>query len=219
MRYFALGVLLFALCGLSGCPNGPVRMADLEWDPPRLSKEDCPNLSGTYKDRGTLHQVFTVGLQKSLSETSDEEPVARAKVLRNIAGPTRTADEFYARYRAFEQRAILQIRHDPDVLQAVLMDEAGVVYQEITVRLDTPRTGCHSGALILRKKTVYGKGEGSSGSVDFGEDEIRKLPDGSLEVVSRNRYQARSVLTGAPVGPIRIDREVKRVYPISRPVN
>jgi len=125
MRHFALGVLLFALCGLSGCPDGPVRMADLEWDPPRLSKEDCPNLSGTYKDRGTLHQVFTVGLQKSLSETSDEEPVARAKVLRNVAGPTRTADEFYARYRAFEQRAILQIRHDPDVLQAVLMDEAG----------------------------------------------------------------------------------------------
>jgi hypothetical protein len=85
-------------------------------------------------------------------------------------------------------------------LEAALTNGAGEIYEQITVRLDTPMTGCHYGAMVLRWKSVGRRAEWGGGNVVWGEREIRKLDDGSLSVISRQRQRSLSIVTGDTAG-------------------
>lgn len=218
MRYLFWALAACIPLGLAGCPSTPVRLADLDWQPPTLSSSGCPNLTGTYQDRGVLHQVFYAGLEKTNANGSKEESPARVAVFKTPSPGGKPAAEIYAAERAFNESAILSIVHSPSHLVAKLMDEKGIVYKEITLRLDTPMIGCHNGAMILRRKTEYEKREGSSASVEYGEAEIKKLTDGTLEVTSRKRKQLRSTFTGSLTGrPTAYPTVVNHFRPASSP--
>ena len=73
----------------------------------------------------------------------------------------------------------------------------GKLAEKVTVQLNTPMTGCRDGSLVLRKMSSRPAGE-TSGYVSFGEIEVRKLVDGSLQITERSRVQLLSSLNGEP---------------------
>jgi hypothetical protein len=204
--------LLLALTQM-GCVSA-IPSGTLEWEPPVLSPHGCPDLTGTYQDKGTLSQVFYAGL--GMDKLSGEEPIARRTIVKTPFTHGSPAGEMTAAERAFNRRAILTIRQQNDVLDATLMDSTGEVYERIVVRLDTPLTGCHRGALILRWKSIGRRAEWGGGDVVWGEREIRKLEDGSLIVTSRRRQRSLSMVTGGPAGNIRIWPETTNQYEVVR---
>ncbi|MFZ5512829.1 MAG: hypothetical protein ACOZCP_22540 [Pseudomonadota bacterium] len=129
-----------------------------------------------------------------------EQATARREIVKTPYTGGSPSSEIYAALRAFNDGAVLSIRHEASVLKATLMDDTGEIYERITVRLDTSMTGCDRGALILRWKSIGRRAEWGGGDVVWGEREIRKLEDGSLTVVSRQRQRSLSIITGGAAG-------------------
>lgn len=210
-KYLVRSVIVLLVAGLGGCLHVPVTMESLEWHPAVLSKEGCPDLTGVYRDQAALHEVFSDGLTKGID---GGQPIAQVVTVKSWLPQGRLSIEAYREaYRVFSGRAILSIEHQGSILKATLMDRAGDVYKKITLNLGTSQTGCHAGALVIRRKSVNRRAEWGGGDVTWGEQEVRKLDDGSLQVTSRERIQALSILTGAPTGPVRVMPENVAVYP------
>lgn len=88
----------------------------------------------------------------------------------------------------------------------------GRLAMRIVHRLNTPAVGCRAGALILRTTSTLPARE-ASGSVSFGEAEVRKLGDGSLQITMRSRVQLVDSISGQPVGSVAVRPTVTRIYP------
>lgn len=212
MKYLTLLPALLIAATQAGCVSA-VPDAYLQWQPPSLSRHGCQNLTGMYQDRGTLSQAFYAGLGGD--KTFGEESTSRRKIIRTPYTDGSPASEMTAAERAFNKRAVLSIRHEAAGLEANLMDDIGEVYERITVRLDTPMTGCQQGALILRWKSVGRRAEWGGGDIVWGEREIRKLEDGSLLVTNRQRQRSLSIVTGGQSGDTKVWPETtNRYFPI-----
>lgn len=199
-KYLVRSVIVLLVAGLGGCLHLPVTMERLEWQPAVLSKEGCPDLTGVYRDRGILHRVFSAGLTKSKQDPADaeERPIAQVAGIKSWLSQGMSLEAMRDAYRAFSEHAILSIHHEGDVLQAKLVDDKGNVYERITVDLSTSRTGCYEGALVIRRMHVDRCFiECGGDAIKWEERIIRKLPDGSLQVTSRERTKALSFFAGA----------------------
>lgn len=203
---------LFALlsAGLGGCASA-ISNSDLQWEPTVLSRQGCPDLSGEYQDKGSLSRVLFAGLggDKPLHEPS----LVERKVLRTPAVSGSTSSEMYSAVRAFNDGSRLSIDHKADSLKAMLMDSRGEVYEQITVKLDTPMTGCREDALVLRWKSVKRRAEWGGGDVTWGEREFRKLGDGSLTVTHREWQRALGVMSGGITGDLKTAPATMNRYP------
>lgn len=203
----ALGMAM----AISGCAIAPIETADLEWEPAVLHEHGCPNLTGKYRDEGSLSLIFYAGLSGP-SETVKEGPVSDVRVLKLPYASGQAAEDIYAAQRAFSQRAVLSIHQGTRVLEALLSDETEEVFKRITVRLGPPRVGCHNGALVMRWASIGRRAEWGGGNIEWGEHEIRKLPDGSLEARIRRRQRSLSTVTGLPSGDTKTWPETTNRY-------
>jgi hypothetical protein len=103
-------------------------------------------------------------------------------------------------------------------IDVVSMDDAGVEYSTMTLKVDHPQieypyVGCYNGALISRNVSVSGS-EGARGYVETFEKEFRKLSDGTLQVTRRTKSWVRSGLTGKATGEPRESRTVELFPPV-----
>lgn len=202
-------IVLVCLAGLAGCAPTTIRLAELPWTITPLSKHGCPDLTGTYKDRGALHIVFSAGMTGTTDDMSGDRFPATVKWIRNTPIQQDERSQFLA-------EALLSIRQTQTDLLLTYTDGLGVPYQEIRIRLDTEMTGCHDGAFVLRTKSVYGKYEGSSASIEFGETEIRRREDRALEVTIRSWNSALGFVSGNLTGPLRPRLVSVNRYPVAR---
>lgn len=101
-RYWPLLPVLFATAA-AGCVSA-IPSASLRWEPPTLSQEGCPDLTGMYRDRGALSQVFYgLGAEKVLGE----EPASKRQIIKTPFVSGTPASEMTAAERAFNGRAVV----------------------------------------------------------------------------------------------------------------
>lgn len=196
----------------SGCGTTAISIDDLPWTMSTLSWAGCPNLDGRYMDRGFLHLNFIAGLTATRNDRSEDVFPAKVEWIRSPYHTDLPLDEMYRLKKVFDKTSVVTIKSGRESITATLEDSVGLVYQRTTLTTNGSKMiGCNSGALVLRSKSVHGKGEGSSSTVEFGESEIRKLPDGSLEIVARGWNASTSALLG--VGAIRSQGETRNIFP------
>ena len=192
---YAAGLILVFFAGCGGTTT--ISVDDLPWTMPDLSGVGCPSLDGRYMDKGYLHLNFFVGLSSNSSDRSgDIFPVAVEKYRSPFRSGINTQELRYLDDK-FAKDAIVVIKSSEEKIIVTLEDSAGLIYEKYSLRTKGSKMlGCYNGALVLRRKTVFGKGEGSSSTVNFGESELRKRSDGSLEIISRDWYAPTSAMFG-----------------------
>lgn len=211
MKSFRTLVLFGSLFSAGCIGTTAISVEDLPWTIP-LSTTGCPRLDSKYLDEGSLHLNFWVGLAGHQSDRSGDDFPASVERFRSPSRSGMPMEEMSRLEREFAKTAILNIYSTQNTIVATLEDQAGLIYERITLKTLSPkRVGCSNGALILRRKTVYGKGEGRSSTISFGEDEIRKLADGSLEIVKREWNAPTSALFG--VGSAEPRRHARIIWP------
>jgi hypothetical protein len=179
----ALCVLLVA--ALMGCGTIATQSQTIPWPP--LSHSGCPDLTGYYA--GELYRYITacVSFEQPRPGRIITVPYARELVLSPTWHET-----------ASDGSSVTLIRQSPSRLIVALRNKNGQEEAKAEIRLDTPMTGCRDGALILRYERRIGSVEGNAASIEWGEEEIRRLDDGSLQFASRGAYQTFGGLTGIP---------------------
>lgn len=196
----------------SGCGTTAISVNDLPWTISTLSRVGCPNLDGRYMDRGFLHLNFFAGLTSTRNDRSEDVFPAKVEWIRSPYRSDLPLDEMYRLRREFDKTSVVTINSGYETITATLEDSVGLIYQRITLKTNASKLiGCNRGALVLRRKSVHGKGEGGSSTVEFGESEIRKLPDGSLEIVGREWSAPTSALFG--VGAIQSKGGARNIFP------
>jgi hypothetical protein len=206
-----LGLLLLAAVAslLPGCAI-PVTDEEIDWRFPVLSKQGCPDLTGTYADesepllykcrwcnqpRLRTHWLFlsiTGGLRRPLEGVT----ISTTKMASQQSSDPSRGDR------------ISVIRQTNSFLEIERIDDEGIAHIKGIVHLSHPRMGCHDGALIIRNVANLIGSEGGSGSVQYSETTIRKMPDGRIRVTVLSGDRYRSKLTGKAYGPA-LDAEEK----------
>lgn len=195
-----------------GCGTTAISVDDLPWTTSTLSSTNCPDLDGRYMDRGFLHLNFFAGLTSTKNDRSGDTFPANVEWKRSPYRADLPLDEMYRLKKEFDKTSVASISSSHERITVTLTDTMGVIYQIITLATNASKMiGCNNGSLVLRHKTVHGKGEGSSSTVEFGETEVRKLPDGSLEVVNRKWYAQTSALFR--VGTIESRKGGRNIFP------
>lgn len=225
LRFLLMIVVVF----LAGCRTfDPHKVIDSPWNPPVLSKEECPNLDGKYQGE-ELAQVFSdrfLRRDHAHNRVDPDSPLTLVVhqekpylVYHNLpyGGVGVSADS--AKEKVFKSHAITVIQQRGRSMDVVLMDDAGVKYSTMTLKLDHPQTeypyvGCYDGALVSRNISVSGS-EGARGYVETFETEFRKLNDGTLQVTRRLKDWVRSGLTGKATGEPRESSTVE-LFPPAR---
>lgn len=212
MKLFRIVVGFIPLL-VAGCiGTTAISVDDLPWTIRTLSKVGCPNLDGRYMDRGFLHLNFFVGLTGSRSDRSNDVFPATVEWIRSPYRSGLPMDEMYRLEREFAKTSVVTIKSDHEKIIVTLEDSAGLIYQKVTLKTNvSTMIGCNGGVLVLRHKSVHGKGEGSNSTVEFGESEIRKLPDGGLEIIGREWSSPTSALFG--VGTVESREEARNIFP------
>ena len=189
----ALSSCTSMVCMSGVCPTIEERMAQIPWEPPSLSHQNCPNISGKYKPKSykgfDLMRMFPqsndrLGFIQVKLETPGQVPG------RSIPNPSEDNphrkrwddSEFY------NSGAYVLIQQNEYELSASLFGGDGKLYRRQTIALNSAMTGCTNGDLIIR--TLYtpaGQSQTGWGSPGANETRYRKLADGSLQVISHTR--------------------------------
>ena len=219
-------LLIVIVVSLVGCRTfDPHRVIDSPWNPSVLSKEGCPDLDGKYRGEA-LDKLFQLFARWDYAQNR-WDTTAPLTVVEHREKPYITyhnlpyggvgvmADSI--KKKIFESHAITMIQQHGRNMDVVLMDDAGVEYSTMTLKLDHPQieypcVGCCNGALVYRNISVSGS-EGARGYVETFETEFRKLSDGSLQVTRRTKSWVRSGLTGKATGEPRESSTVELFPP------
>jgi len=195
---FSLSACTDIACLSGVCPTIEERMAQIPWEPPSLSHQNCPNISGKYKARlYAPNGINYIDLIMQFPQSNDQlgfiharsEESAGQVPRRYVPNPS---DENPRRVRVDESEfynsgAYVLIQQSEHELAVSLIGGDGKLYRKQTVSLDSPMIGCANGDLIIR--TIYppGRGEGGWGSTSADGERFRKLADGSLQVMTHIR--------------------------------
>jgi len=212
---FMTSALLLSSCSsmvcMSGaCPSAEDRMMQIQWNPPSLSHQNCPNINGKYKPRiskyghGYNNPIFhfpssdKLGFIHVTSNNLEQIPI------RNFPNPSKENpnrigwddSEFYT------SGAYVLIQQSEQELTVSLIGGDGKLYQQRIIILDSSMIGCANGDLIIRTVLLPGPGEGGGWSGSSAtEKRFKKLGDGSLQVMTHIRewnYDPLFGLTGMP---------------------
>lgn len=160
---------ILMIMGITGCTV--IYKGDPQWDPAILSKEGCPNIDGKYRDRDLLSRQFIQDVAPPEGETI----------------PMTTQGYRLPPNQEAANQAQTLIRQQGRQIEITRMSPAGERYSQTLLNMDHPWIGCYKGALILRKWTLLQGADFECGSSSASDREIRRLPDGTLEVKYRSR--------------------------------
>jgi hypothetical protein len=220
-------LLMIVLVSFAGCRTfDPHKVIDSPWSPSVLSKEGCPNLDGRYRGEVLALEFLSFSRKDYAHNRLDPngplttvvhrlEPYLTSRKHPDSRGGY-VADS--VKEKIFESHAITMIQQRGRNIDVVSMDDAGVEYSTMTLKVDHPQieypyVGCYNGALISRNVSVSGS-EGARGYVETFEKEFRKLSDGTLQVTRRTKSWVRSGLTGKATGEPRESRTVELFPPV-----
>ena len=216
---FISSVLVF----LSGCSSlRAVKTDELDWQPLNIPNKECPDLTGTYKNnRQDGFSPFFAG--KNIDSYSAEKARLRAegKPLPPEFGwdgiQTESSANEGVLFNSMETRTTFfsGLIFSIDIKRDFLIQRTNRLGQKYITPLNTAMAGCGQESLILRNLTRTTGGDFAPISVLYGELEMRKLPNGDLQVTQRRRQ--RTLSWGSRLlGPAKEDPAVVRVYPLIR---
>lgn len=221
-------LLIIVVGSLVGCRTfDPHKVIDFPWNPSVLSKEGCPELDGKYKGESLAGEFLSFARRDRAHNRLDPSGplttvVHREKPYITYRNPPYGGAEVWSisdpvKEKIFKSHAITMIQQRGRNIDVVSMDDAGVKYSTMTLKLDRPQleypyVGCNNGALVSRNISVSGS-EGARGYVETFETEFRKLSDGTLQVTRRTKSWVRSGLTGKATGEPRESSTVELFSP------
>lgn len=179
----------------------PVSERDISWRYPALSKEQCPDLSGSYYEGipvpvvdGCPHswcsnKLYPTGLYALMTggRSAPTMPGASFEEIRPL--PTSSMATSKPTY-------VSRIRQSSDSIRVELRDIGGLTYVVGTVSMDGLRIGCSDGFLIIRKVRNHASAESGTPGVSYSETRIQKMTDSSLRAETWSAYRVRSSLGG-----------------------
>jgi len=225
-------VFLPGILAISGC-GSLIRISefDLDWQPPHISMENCPDLSGRYQYEEIIH-----GYQKGMSSNFLNMYAGHHHLLyiNSKVDPTTGLPRERRDFSDFPDYQT-KIEYGPEPSTSSIPSKQvapGKYYptfylnqssnlltqkfdggNDLTVtKLGTKVAGCANGKVIFRYFDRWGGADFVSQGMSYGEFEMRKLSDGSLEVTRRARARERSAGLGI-LGPVKTRPTVTRVYP------
>jgi len=181
------GVLI---CTTGVCPSIKDRMVQIPWDPPALSHQSCPNISGKYQS-AIYRGIGYIGLMRQFPQSNDELGFIHVTLktfgqipTREIPIPTPTNLK-KVRYddSEFYNNAFVSVKQDDKELVVSLIHNSGKLYRQQTISLDSSMIGCADGYFIIRTLNPPGAGEWGYGWASAVEKRFKKQADGSLEVL------------------------------------
>jgi len=140
---------LLVFIGLSGCSIPTIFDHQITWNTPYLNQTECPDLDGTYQNRGKLYGLL-IHLVRNI-QRSDEEGTYRSikyaptppeeymrtykekSMSSNVFANSSLSDKEYERKKTIflrEQSVITIKRPAPFVIEATLGDKMGRQYQK-----------------------------------------------------------------------------------------
>lgn len=179
----------------------PVSESDIRWRYPELSKDGCPDLSGTYLSSRPTRCSNSMECEKA-QETSlfglmtsgirPPHPIPGTTIDWLQGEPQQMMDQ-----RGGERKQIryITLRQTSSSITIDAFSEAGI-YARANIPLQSERIGCADGSLVVRRIESYSGSEGGAGSVDISETRFRKLPAGALEAVTWSTQRDRSRISG-----------------------
>ncbi len=215
----------FMLIVSMGCGSYEKNLDSIRWNPPTLSADECPDLSGMYFNGSMLYRFFQRG-----NDTRYHSPViinnyreipyvVVKRQMRTLPGQKPMSGVLtHKDTSAFDENAILVVRHLGQRLEATLTDRNGLSYKQVIRDLNHPLAGCDQGALVLRYMHYVGGGPGTPSTLRASEIRFTRLPDGRLQVVTHGRQWRPSFLGGGVEDPVtgRKDRQTgtRRLFDI-----
>jgi hypothetical protein len=171
-------------------------MAQIQWNPPVLDHQNCPNIGGKYKPNsnnnpydynqllgeflfmGSLYGVIDINYDKlkEIPFRSIDKP--------SIKFPGRKIED----YSEFLENAFILIKQSNNELVLLLMGGDGSLYQKVEINLNSTMLGCDNIDFVMRASFVRGGAEGTSRGVTALERRYRRLDDGRLQVTTIWRY-------------------------------
>jgi hypothetical protein len=208
---FTASILVLSSCTSVACLTGLCLttrevMTKIPWDPPSLSHQNCPDISGKYKARNYGSEVYNYNDLIGLFPQSNDQLGFIHVTLQNPnqVPPGRFIPRPAPRFpRAgivdqseFYNSAYVLVKQDEQNLSASLIGGDGKVYIIQTIDFNSPMIGCADGDTIIRTLTPPSGGEEGYGSAFAWERRYRKLDDGSLQFTSYMREWRYDPLTG-----------------------
>ena len=184
-------VELVCITGL--CPSVKERMAQIPWDPPALSHQNCPNISGKYQSR-IYRGIGHLDLMDEFPQSNDdlgfinvtlktfgeiptrEIPIPTPKNLKKVRYDD---SEFY-------DNAFVLIQQDDKELAVSLIHNNGKPYRQQITSLHSSMIGCADGYLIIRTISPPRVNEGGMVPVRATEKRYR-IVDGDLQITGHKR--------------------------------
>jgi len=201
---------LLVFIGLSGCSIPTIFDHQITWNTPYLNQTECPDLDGTYQNRGKLYGLL-IHLVRNI-QRSDEEGTYRSikyaptppeeymrtykekSMSSNVFANSSLSDKEYERKKTIflrEQSVITIKRPAPFVIEATLGDKMGRQYQKSIYSFENQssqfKVGCYRGALVTQKIYTLGGAEFTPVTKHAYETQYRKLANGDLEVTHTSR--------------------------------
>jgi len=184
---------------LSGCIGSPpVALDRIAWESQRLLLKNCPNIDGTYVDRGELIRtifappIYPEGLfhQRQQMQIFKDVPYPEFGRGKNVS----------AEVDAIDSKLISSIKIDAAVAMVSLMNKSGERYRTKTVRLAASVNpsdhlygaewfvGCDQGDFVERSISSGGGADFTPRTVTAKEKRIRRLSNGDLRIHRKTRY-------------------------------
>lgn len=179
---------------LSGCADIDSQTGSISWDPPSLSQQNCPDLSGVYKDQS--FKALSSNQKVSLYSILPTIPLPTEKNIEKELKP-RAKHIFYKTYpysNTFNELALTKLtKKNTNELTVSFMDDKGKLYKEKVVGLRQSGIGCDMRKLVLRDVLISPGIEGGGGFGTAREIKFKKSKNGNLqvEVYERDWYYSR----------------------------
>lgn len=197
---------------LNACTTlAAIHKADnITWSTPYLKQADCPNLDGTYEDKGKL-STFLVRLVANLFRSNEERtyefteyrrtPHAERYLTKTINGVSIRTTQFanpgdYELYKreeeAFFHKTVLEIKStSPYVMETISADKNGIRYGKSIYRFEKMSlrftVGCYQGAFVIRNVNIASGEHTPAARMQANETHFRRLSNGDLQVIDTER--------------------------------
>lgn len=226
-KKFSILLVIFVISGCGSLVR--VQEFDLDWQPSHISMENCPNLSGGYQYEiiVRIHPIKHMSDNLVSAFAGNQDLLYKSSKVNSPTGLPRERKDFPDYQTRIEYGSesntsdILDKQIAPGKYYAkfYLNQSADLLTQRIdnsrnltVTKLGTKMAGCANGAVVFRYFSRWGGADFVSQGMSYGEFEMRKLPDGALEVTRRARARERSAGLGI-LGPVKMRPTVTRVYP------
>lgn len=206
MRYFRLTHYIILIIFISSCAVAPAKIFynEITWSPAILSKNNCPQLSGSYIGDKNLLDIFppdviskqfldprsviTYKQPLPVEWNPEGSPKKGEKVTPQVSSRIKNVRQKYNEdVEVFYKSASIQIKQSSSLLMPTAISN-GTIYEKREFDLQQQGVGCDNGTLYIRYLSASGGGpEARGGSAYASEKLIRKLPTRDIQVEKKLR--------------------------------